>query len=81
MQPIDPKSKTNIDAANDYDKDGKITNDQNPIREGQENSSILYDEGTPDQASYGKLKDVVNPPEEQQEYIDNDKNVDTVAED
>lgn len=80
MQANDPKNKTNLEAANDYDTDGKITNDQNPVREGQEDSSILHDEGTDDEAPYPKLKDTVNPSEGKEEYISNE-NVDTIAED
>lgn len=36
----DPNNKNNLDRSNDYDKDGKITNNEYPVREGQEDSSI-----------------------------------------
>jgi len=78
----DPNNKkTNLDRSNDYDEDNKITNNEYPVREGQEDSSILHDEGKPDEASsYPKLQNPVNPPIEQEEFIDDDRNVDEVAE-
>lgn len=36
----DPNNKNNTERGNDYDKDNKITNNDYPVREGQEDSSI-----------------------------------------
>lgn len=36
----DPNNKSNLDRSNDYDEDDRITNNEYPIREGQEDSSI-----------------------------------------
>lgn len=71
----DPKDKNIVNGTNEnsYDADDKITNADTPIREGQENSSILSDEGPVGDADYVKLNEHDNHPREQEEFIDDDK--------
>lgn len=72
----DPNNKSNIvngTDENSYDEDNKITNADNPVREGQENSSILHDEAPVGDAEFTKLKEYDNHPREQEEYVDDDK--------
>jgi hypothetical protein len=75
MATNDPKKKDILGEGKDYDKDGKITNSSNTVREGQEDSSILEDKDHTSEADYAKLNVNSNDTKEQEEYIDlsNDK--------
>lgn len=72
----DPKEKNIVNGGNEnsYDSDNQVTNTDNPVREGQENSSILHDEGKTGDAEYVKLNEYDNHPREQEEFIDDDAN-------
>lgn len=72
----DPKDKNIVNGTseNNYDDDNQVTNTDNPVREGQENSSILHDEGTKGDAEYVKLNEYDNHPREQEEFVDDDAN-------
>jgi hypothetical protein len=72
----DPNKKNNIvNGANEnsYDADDKVTNADNPVREGQEESSILYDNASNDEPQISKINDYDKHPHQMEEYIDNDK--------
>lgn len=73
MNTNDPKNKAAEDVANDYDADSKVINQENPVREGTEESSIRADEGAADK-NYSKLKENDNQLRGQQEFIDDDEN-------
>ena len=72
----DPNNKKNVVNGadeNSYDEDNRVTNADSPVREGQEDSSILYDEAPVGDAQYTKLNEYDNHPREQEEYVDDDK--------
>jgi hypothetical protein len=84
----DPNNKKNIFNSTDensYDADNKITNNDNPVREGQEDSSILHDnEGNEestmlhdhasnDEPQISQTNDWSKNPEQMEEWVDTDK--------
>ena len=71
----DPNNKNvvNGEDENSYDTDERITNNDNPVREGQENSSILYDEAPVGDAQFNKMNEYDDHPREQEEFVDDDK--------
>ena len=71
----DPNNKNivNDTSESSFDADEKITNNDNPVREGQEDSSILEDKAPVSDAEYVKLKEYDNHPREQEEFVDDDK--------
>jgi hypothetical protein len=76
MPTQDPNNKNSVVNGvneNSYDADNKVTNTDNPVREGQENSSILYDEAPVGDAQYTKLTEYDDHPREQEEFVDDDK--------
>ncbi len=70
----DPNNKNIVNSTdeNNYDADDKVTN-TGPVREGQEDSSILEDKGDKGDAAYVKLTEYDNHPREQEEFVDDDK--------
>ena len=75
MPVSDPNNKNIVNGTTDnsYDEDDKITNADNPVREGQEDSSILSDKAPTGDAEFTKLKEYDNHPREQEEFVDDDK--------
>ena len=71
----DPNNKTVVNGGdeNSYDTDERVTNADNPVREGQENSSILHDDAPVGDAQFNKLNEYDNHPREQEEFVDDDK--------
>ena len=71
----DPNKKNSLSGndENSYDTDEKVTNADNPVREGQEDSSILEDKAPVGDAEYVKLNEYDNHPREQEEFVDDDK--------
>ncbi len=73
MEQKDPKNKNVVEYDHSYDADDKVTNGDNPVREGTENSSILSDQAPTGDAEFTKLNEYDNHPREQEEFIDDDK--------
>ena len=88
MPQQDPNNKNNIVNSTDensYDADNKITNGDNPVREGQDDSSILhdreeqkestifYDNANNDEPQASMINDSDKHPHQMEEYIDSDK--------
>lgn len=88
MPTPDPNNKNNIvntTDENSYDADNKITNNDNPVREGQEDSSILhdreqqkestifYDNASNDAPQASLINNSDKYPHQMEEYIDSDK--------
>ena len=68
----DPKNKNEGEFDHSYDADDKVTNGDNPVREGTEDSSILSDQAPTGDAEYVKLTEYDNHPREQEEFVDDD---------
>ncbi len=68
----DPKNKEAAKDDHSYDADDKVTNGDNPVREGTEDNSILSDEAPTGDAEYTKLNEYDNHPREQEEFVDDD---------
>ena len=72
MNNVDPKNKNVSEYDNSYDADDKVTNGDNPVREGTEDASILSDQAPTGSAEYVKLNEYDNHPREQEEFVDDD---------
>lgn len=72
MNNVDPKNKKMGEYDHSYDADDKVTNGDNPVREGTEESSILSDQAPTGDAEYTTLKEYDNHPREQEEFVDDD---------
>lgn len=72
METKDPKNKNEGEYNHSYDADDKVTNGDNPVREGTENSSILSDQAPTGDAEYTKLNEYDNHPRAQEEFVDDD---------
>ena len=64
----DPNNKNNPDRSNDYDKDNKITNNDYPVREGQEDSSIHSNKAPEIDLTEGDKQDISGS-KENEEFI------------
>lgn len=88
MPTRDPNNKNNVvNGTNEhsYDADNKVTNTDNPVREGQENSSIrydkegreesaiMYDQASNDEPQVSQINDNDKHPYQMEEWIDTDK--------
>jgi len=76
MPTQDPNNKKNIvngTDANSYDSGDKLTNTNSPVREGQEDSSILSDESSVGENQLEKIKNYETNPHQMEEWIDTDK--------
>lgn len=73
MENKDPKNKEVLGSDHSYDTDDKVTNGDNPVREGTEDSSILSDQAPTGDAEFTKLSEYDNHPREQEEFVDDDK--------
>lgn len=76
MPSQDPNIKSNIVNSGDensFDDDNKVTNNDNPVREGQENSSILADEATVGDTQLEMINNYEKYPHQMEEWIDTDK--------
>ena len=88
MPTQDPDNKNNIVNSTDensYDADNKVTNNDNPVREGQEDSSILhdreskkessifYDNASNDEPQASLINYSDKNPHQMEEWIDTDK--------
>ena len=65
----DPNNKNNPDRSNDYDKDNKITNNDYPVTEGQEDSSIQSNKAPEIDLTEGDKQKINGSKEENAEFI------------
>ena len=75
MHTQDPNNKKIVNGTDEhsYDSDDKLTNTNSPVREGQDNSSILSDESSVGEDQLEKIKNYETNPHQMEEWVDTDK--------